>query len=106
MGAFLVACETTGVNAQLAAGCNLVIQLRLWTVYWQMVLFRLKDKCSLYKSILYQPPDIILTIFGKSFETPLVTGRTVCDGAYYCCLNKSEDIGRNTLRKYKCKNQG
>lgn len=101
-----MACEITGVNDRLAMGCNLVIPLGLQTVCWQMVLFRLKDKCSLYKSILYQPHDIILIMFGKSFETPLVIGRTSCAGAHYCCLKKLEDIGRNTLRKYKSKNQG
>lgn len=89
-GAFLSACETTGVNDWLAVGCNLVIQLQLQTVYWQMALFRLKDKCILYKSILHQPHDTLIT-FGKSCEMPLVTGRTFCDGAHYSCLNKLED---------------
>lgn len=79
-----MAWETTGVNDRLAAGCNLV--------------FRLKDDCSWYQSIFYQPHDIILIMFWKSFEMPLVTGRTFCDGAHYCCLNKLEDISRNTLR--------
>lgn len=85
-----MACETTGVKDWFIAACNSVIQLGLQTVCWrQMALSRLKDKCSLYKSILYQP-YITLIMFGKSFETPLVTGRTLCDGAHCCWKIKAE----------------
>ena len=42
-----MACETTGVNDRLAVGYNLVIQLRLQTAYWEVMLFRLKDEVQL-----------------------------------------------------------